>query len=464
MTDVPIRRILTALNGALTQYSPFWRIIRDKSGTRASEALALENARRRQQRHRAGGNFGWASMQRLRNRLLRAASQISPDRARTRIGIPWGRSLLEPQKSPLILLTDRPVQLETPRHYFLSPFTPNESFYVRWHLETLPNSVDLKEWRLRIEGNVGNPLTLSLPELINRFKPISVAAVNQCSGNSRSRLQPRVPGGQWGNGAMGNALWTGVKLREILDMAELKSGSLRVQFEGLDRGKGPEGYGSNRFMKSLDLTDPVIEECIVAYSMNGEPLPMLNGFPVRLAAPGYFATYWVKSLSWIRVLDKPDDNFWMKTAYRIPDTPDGSTTPDDVKAGKVKTIPITKMPVRSFLISPDGSTKIPSSLPVQLRGIAFSGYGGIKKVEVSADNGASWLIAHLGEDLGPYSFRTWELHWTPKRSGKYELAVRATDEKGHTQPEEGVWNQGGYLWSRIERKNSPSAAPREEGI
>jgi DMSO/TMAO reductase YedYZ molybdopterin-dependent catalytic subunit len=363
-----------------------------------------------------------------------------------------GPIVIEPQKSPLILLTDRPVQLETPRHYFLNSFTPNESFYVRWHLETLPNSVELKEWRLRVEGNVRNPLTLSLPDLIDRFKPVSVAAVNQCSGNSRSRLQPRVPGGQWGNGAMGNALWTGVKLREILDSAGPKSGSLQAQFEGLDRGKGPEGFGSNRFMKSLDLNDPVIEECIVAHSMNGEPLPMLNGFPVRLVVPGYFGTYWLKCLSWIRILDKPDDNFWMKTAYRIPDTPDGSTTPDDVKAGKVKTIPITKMPVRSFLISPDGSAKIPSGLPVQLRGIAFSGCGGITKVELSADNGASWLTAHLGEDLGPYSFRTWELPWTPKRPGDYQLDVRATDGKGHTQSNEGVWNAGGYLWNRIERQ------------
>ena len=363
-----------------------------------------------------------------------------------------GPIVTEPQKSPLILLTDRPVQLETPRHYFLSPITPNEAFYVRWHLETLPNSVDLKEWRLHVEGNVGSPLNLSLPELINRFKPISVAAVNQCSGNSRSRLIPRVPGGQWGNGAMGNALWTGVKLREILHAAELRSGSLQVQFEGLDRGKGPQGYGSNRFMKSLDLNDPVLEECIVAYSMNGEPLPMLNGFPVRLVVPGNFATYWVKCLSWIRVLDKPDDNFWMKSAYRIPDTPGGSTTPDDAKAGKVKTIPIAKMPIRSFLISPDGSAKIPSGLSVQLRGIAFSGYGGIEKVEVSADNETSWLNAHLGAELGPYSFRTWELAWTPKRPGKYELAVRATDEKGHTQADEEVWNPGGYLWNRIERQ------------
>ncbi len=245
-----------------------------------------------------------------------------------------GPFITEPQKAPLILMADRPIQLETPRHYFLSAFTPNEAFYVRWHLETLPNSVDLKEWRLHVEGNVGNPLTLSLPDLLDRFKPVSVAAVNQCSGNSRSRLQPRVPGSQWGNGAMGNAMWTGAKLREILDAAKLKTGSLQVQFEGLDRGKGPEGYGSNRFMKSLDLNDPVLDECIVAYSMNGEPLPMLNGFPVRLVVPGNFATYWVKCLSWIRVLDKPDDNFWMKTAYRIPDTPGGTTTPEDSKGRK----------------------------------------------------------------------------------------------------------------------------------
>src|SRR6202140_2654334 len=163
------------------------------------------------------------------------------------------------QKAPLILLTDRPVQLETPRAYFLSTFTPNDAFFVRWHLQTIPNAVDLKEWRLHVEGNVERPLTLSFPELTTRFKSVSIAAVNQCSGNSRSRLQPRVAGGQWGNGAMGNAGWTGGKLREILDAAGVKSGSVQVQFEGLDRGLGPKGYGSNRFMKSLDLTSPVID-------------------------------------------------------------------------------------------------------------------------------------------------------------------------------------------------------------
>jgi DMSO/TMAO reductase YedYZ molybdopterin-dependent catalytic subunit len=363
-----------------------------------------------------------------------------------------GPIVSEPQKAPLILLTDRPVQLETPRHYFATPFTPNDAFYVRWHLELIPNAVDLKEWRLRVDGNVENKLSLSLADLITRFEPASVAAVNQCSGNSRSRLQPRVPGGQWGNGAMGNAQWTGVKLRDILNQARVKSGSVQVQFEGLERGRGPEGMASNQFLKSLELTNPAVDECIVAYSMNGEPLPMLNGFPVRLVVPGYFATYWVKSLATINVLDSADQNFWMKTAYLVPTTARGNTTPEDMKAGKVPLAPISRMPVRSFLVTPDGSEKIPAGMPVRLRGIAFSGFGGITKVEISDDDGHTWRNATLGEDYGPYSFRTWEAWWKPASPGKFTLAVRATDAKGNVQTDEPVWNAGGYLWNRIERQ------------
>ena len=363
-----------------------------------------------------------------------------------------GPYVSEPQKAPLILLTDRPVQLETPRHYFQTAFTPNEAFYVRWHLPEIPNGVDLTDWKLRIEGNVNKPLALSLRDLTEKFKAVSVAAVNQCSGNSRSRFQPRVAGGQWGNGAMGNAMWTGTRLRELLDAAGVKSGSVQVQFEGLDTGAGPKGFGSNRFMKSLDLTNTALDEAVVAYLMNGEPLPMLNGFPVRLVVPGYFSTYWLKCLTWIRVLDAPDDNFWMKSAYRMPDTPRGNTTPEEMKAGKVKTIPIERMPVRSFIISPDGNSKIPAGLSVTLRGIAFSGYGRVGKVEISDDAGKNWNEARLGEDHGPYSFRTWETQWTPKTPGRYSVAVRATDEKGDVQPDEPVWNPGGYLWNKIERQ------------
>lgn len=363
-----------------------------------------------------------------------------------------GPYVAEPQKVPLLLLTDRPVQLETPRHYFRSAFTPNEAFYVRWHLEGIPNSVDLKAWKLQIEGNVNKPVSFSLSALMQNFKPFSIAAVNQCSGNSRSRFQPRVPGAQWGNGAMGNAMWTGVRLRELLDMAGPKSGSLQLQFQGLETGQGPAGLGSNLFRKSLDLANPILDECVVAYLMNGEPLPMLNGFPVRLVVPGYFATYWTKCLTWIRVLNSSDENFWMKTGYRVPDTPRGNTTPEDVKAGKVKTVPIERFPVRSFLISPDGFSKIPIGMNVSLHGIAFSGFGRVTRVEISDDGGTTWAPAKLGEDLGAYSFRTWDASWTAKSPGRYSLAVRATDEKGNTQPDEPVWNPGGYLWNRIERQ------------
>jgi DMSO/TMAO reductase YedYZ molybdopterin-dependent catalytic subunit len=363
-----------------------------------------------------------------------------------------GPYITEPQKAALILLTDRPIQLETPRGYFGIAFTPNEAFYVRWHLEGIPNAIDLREWKLQVEGNVTKPLALGLPELMQKFRPVSIAAANQCSGNSRSRFQPRVAGGQWGNGAMGNAMWTGVRLRELLDEAGVKSGSVQVQFQGLETGLGPTDLGSNRFLKSLDFNNPVLDECVVAYLMNGEPLPMLNGFPVRLIVPGYFATYWMKCLTWIRVLDSPDENFWMKTGYRVPDAPRGNTTPDDVKAGAVKTVPIGRMPVRSFLISPDGSSKIPLGMSVTLRGIAFSGLGRVTRVEVRGDGDKNWLEAKLGEDHGAYSFRTWEAPWTARSPGRHVLAVRATDEKGNVQPDEPVWNPGGYLWNRIEHQ------------
>src|SRR5438128_5701961 len=219
-----------------------------------------------------------------------------------------------PQKLPLLRMTDRGIQLETPRPYFLTPFTPNAAFYVRYHLDLIPNAVDLSTWRLSLEGNVERPLQLRFDELVKNFKAVCVVAVNQCSGNSRSRFQPRVPGAQWGNGGMGNARWTGARLRELLAAAGIKSGTVQLQFQGLDRGPGPEGKGADAVMKSLELTDPALDDALVAYLMNDEPLPMLNGFPVRLVVPGKFGVYWVKHLTWIRALTSEDTNYWMATA------------------------------------------------------------------------------------------------------------------------------------------------------
>jgi DMSO/TMAO reductase YedYZ molybdopterin-dependent catalytic subunit len=359
-----------------------------------------------------------------------------------------------PQKLPLLRITDRAIQLETPRPYFLTPVTPNAAFFVRYHLGMIPNAVDLSTWRLSVEGNVGRPLRLGFQDLVKNFKAVSVVAVNQCSGNSRSRFQPRVPGAQWGNGGMGNARWTGVRLSELLASAAIKPGTVQLQFQGLDRGPGPDGKGGDVVLKSLDVADPALGDAVVAYLMNDEPLPMLNGFPVRLVVPGKFAVYWTKHLTWIRALTHQDTSYWMASAYRIPDTPNGNTTPSSAASPTFATIPIghVRMPVRSFIVTPDGSTKLPVALPIRVQGIAFSGDGPVVKVELSDDDGRNWVETTLGADHGAHSFRTWEHTWRPSRSGQHVLAVRATDAKGHVQPDAPIWNPGGYLWNRIERQ------------
>lgn len=360
-----------------------------------------------------------------------------------------------PQKLPLQRLTDRPIQLETPRQYFRETFTPNAAFFVRYHLPVTPNEVDLATWRLSLSGAFAHPVEFSMDQLLREFKPVSVAAVNQCSGNSRSRFEPRVPGGQWGNGAMGNAMWTGVRLRDLLARAGLQRDATWIQFEGLDRGVGADDKASGRFMKSLPANDPSLDRAVIAFLMNGEPLPMLNGFPVRMVVPGKFATYWTKHLSFIRALTHEDQNFWMNPAYRIPDTPGGDTTPQAMASGKVKSVPIgtVDMPVRSFIVDPDGSAPLIQGMSSLVRGVAFSGHGTVVKVEVSTDGGSTWSRARLGKDHGPYSFRTYTHAWIPHAAGRFTLAVRATDKAGNVQTDRGVWNPGGYLWNRIERQD-----------
>ncbi len=237
-----------------------------------------------------------------------------------------GRPLVRyPQKTDLILLTSRPPQLETPMKWFERAITPNEAFFVRYHVFPIPTQVDLATWRLRVGGHVDRPLELSMDELKTRFPAAAVTAVNQCSGNSRGRFSPRVLGGQWGDGAMGNAEWVGCRLKDVLAAAGVRQGAVEVTFDGLDKPAFPSVPD---LVKSLALArvldDPNV---IVAYQMNGAPLPMLNGFPARLVVPGWYATYWVKNLSDITVADKPFERFWMKPAYRIPDNPCGCVEP-----------------------------------------------------------------------------------------------------------------------------------------
>jgi len=350
-----------------------------------------------------------------------------------------------PGKRPLIRLTARPPQLETPFEIFdQGVITPNDAFFVRYHLADIPLQIDPQTYRLTLDGAVANPLSLSLDQLKKDFDPVEIVAVNQCSGNSRGYVEPRVGGGQLAHGAMGNARWRGVSLKALLDMAGVKANAVSVAFSGLDRPVLPE---TPDFMKSLELDHARDGEVMLAYAMNDADLPMLNGFPLRLIVPGYYGTYWVKHLSDIMVLDKPLDSYWMNVAYRVPDNACACTP---IGKSADATTPIKRMNIRSFITNVVDGAKVEASGKFALRGIAFDGEAGVSKVEVSADDGVSWRAATLGADLGKYSFREWRLS-VPLPRGAHVLMARATNPKGQTQPLEPLWNPSGYMRNVVER-------------
>jgi sulfite dehydrogenase len=348
-----------------------------------------------------------------------------------------------PEKTDLILLTDRPPQLETPLKFYQQDLTPNDAFFVRWHLAQVPTTIDLKTFRLKIGGHVAEQLSLSFHNLRTDFEPVTVVAVNQCSGNSRSMYEPRVPGGQWGHGALGNARWTGVRLKDLLERASVEPGAVDVGFQGLDR---PTVASVPLFAKSLQIDHALDGEVIVAYAMNDAPLPMLNGFPMRLVVPGWYATYWVKALNEITVLSEKFQGFWMDKAYRIPKTPDAQETPDQLATD---TIPINRMSVRSLFVRPEPTDKIARGQPCEIEGLALDGGKGIKQVEVSTDGGKNWTAAALDRDLGKYSWRRWRFSWKPESAGAYKIMSRATNNAGEGQTN-AQWNRSGYSRNVIE--------------
>ena len=356
-----------------------------------------------------------------------------------------------PGKRPLIQLTRRPPQLETPFAVFdEGPITPNDAFFVRYHLANIPLTIDPDVFRIAVDGKVDRPLSLSLTELKAGFEPVELIAVNQCSGNSRGFFEPRVAGGQSANGAMGNARWKGVPLKALLAKAGVQVGAVQVSFRGLD---GPVLPETPTFVKALDLDHAMDGEVMVAYAMNGEDLPWLNGFPVRLVVPGCYGTYWMKHLARIAVLDAPLDNFWMKTAYRIPNNACACVEPGTTPSS---TVPIGRYDVRSFLTNIVDGAIVAANTDLVLRGIAFDGGFGITDVVVSADGGATWMGATLGEDLGKYSFREWKAR-VALPPGKHQLKVRATNRIGQSQPLKPLWNPAGYMRNVVEVTNVTAA-------
>ena len=342
-----------------------------------------------------------------------------------------------PGKKPLIELADRPPNYESPLEYFRRPITPNDEFFVRYHLADIPE-IDPKTYKVKVGGDAaGTAIELSLDDL-KALPAVEVVAVNQCSGNRRGLSKPHVAGVEWGYGAMGCARWKGAKLKDILAKAGIKSDAIEVSFNGAD---GPVADKTPDFIKSIPAWKALEDTTIVAYEMNGQPLPHLNGAPARIIVPGWTGTYWMKHITEINALTKPLGGFWMVAAYRIPL---GKFPIRDrfVSQETAANTPITEIVVNSLITSHRDGAKVKAG-KVAVSGIAWDGGYGIRSVEVSTDGGKTWVSAKLGEDLGKFAFRPWSIDVDTK-PGKNTVMVNATNAIGQSQTSELIFNPAGY--------------------
>jgi DMSO/TMAO reductase YedYZ molybdopterin-dependent catalytic subunit len=345
-----------------------------------------------------------------------------------------------PQKGRMILQRRSPPWLETPFEVFdHGVFTPNDQHYVSWHWASFPNEINVDKFVLTVRGHVDRTLSLTAKDILHGFPRVEQAAVSQCAGNSRIFMQPRVAGAQWANGGMSNALWTGVRLKDVLDRAGVKPGAIQVRFGGLDE---PVISGAPKFMKSLTIDHARDGEVMIAFGMNGEQLDLLNGFPFKLIVPGWCAVYWIKMLNDIEVLDQPDTNYWTAIGYRVPDTPHATVRPDETG---FKLVSVTRNVPRSFITDIRSDDIVPVGKPTLARGIAFGGDSGVARVELSADGGQNWRPTQLGEDMGKYGFRQWQTQLSLSSPGKHTLMVRCTNTNGEVQPDFPIWNPAGYM-------------------
>lgn len=372
-------------------------------------------------------------------------------------GGPGARALSSafPGKRDMIVQRWRPPLLETPFDVFgQGIIIPNDRFFVRWAGGVMPTMIDPQAFRLTLRGAVKRSVQLSLAEVARAGETIEVTAVNQCAGNGRGFQEPRVVGAQWAHGAMGNAVWRGVRLRDLLDRAGLGADAKRVRFAGLDVPATP---GAPQKIKSIPIDIARRDDVIVAWAMNGEMLPLLNGYPLRLVVPGWFATYWIKMLSDIEVLSvDADDSYFMAKSYRMPAVP--------VKPGDkdFPTVPITTMGPRSWITShSDGARLDGRSFTVS--GIAMGGDCGVAQVDVAircTPGGPAPLVAlpcdalrpaRLDAEQGSHSFRRWSLEIVlPDGYVAATISPRCTNTNGVSQPGAQPWNPSGYARTVVE--------------
>jgi sulfite oxidase len=328
-----------------------------------------------------------------------------------------------------------PQNLATPLAYFDRLITPTPVFFVRSHFG--PPALD-RTRKTTFDGMVKTPLTLGVDELRASFPEVTVTAVLQCSGNGRSLHTPRVPGLQWVHGGMGQATFTGVRLKDVLTKAGIAKEAVHVRIAGADAAPKPSVPA---FLRSIPIERALDPSTLLAYRMNGEDLTLAHGAPLRLVVPGWAGDHWVKWLVSVRAQKEEADGFYMKTAYRMPTEPvePGATVPPE----KMK--PATTFPVKSVIARPSGGKRAVG--PQELVGIAFSGVAPIAAVEVSIDGGKTFAPAKLEGEGGVGRAQVFRFRFDQAAAGRVRAVVRAKDKKGNEQPESPAWNPSGYFWN-----------------
>jgi DMSO/TMAO reductase YedYZ molybdopterin-dependent catalytic subunit len=356
------------------------------------------------------------------------------------------QSSIAPGKEKLIIRSVRPPDYETPVALLDTFLTPVDNFYVRCHLP-VPGALDAATWTLGIEGDVATPTTLTLDQ-IKRMPAAAVTMTLECAGNGRAFYDPPVAGIQWTRGAVGTARWTGVPMAELLKRAGVRAGSRFVLMNGADRALG----SMQDFVRQLPIDKATHPDTIVAYEMNGQPLPAVHGFPLRAIIPGWEGAYSMKWLTNLRVVDREFDGFWVATAYRYPTkrvAPGAAVDPKDMS-------PLTGLAVKSLITRPLEGSAIALGR-TEVAGFAWAGESEIARVDLSIDQGATWQPARLVGERARFAWRRFEGTFNAMKAESYLILARATDTSGRTQPITPSWNPSGYLWNapdavRVEAK------------
>jgi DMSO/TMAO reductase YedYZ molybdopterin-dependent catalytic subunit len=326
------------------------------------------------------------------------------------------------------IMTEKPLNAETPVQRLRTWTTDNEVFFKRNQGQFSGHPVSLSEWALTIDGLVQNELKLNYAD-IRRLPKVEVANTLECSGNSRSLLKDKASGNPWTVGGVGNAIWGGVMLKEVLARAEPKSNASHVSFKGFDKPLGSAGI---KFIRSIPLPKAV-DSTLLAYEMNGEPLPVEHGYPLRALALGWTGANCVKWLERISLLENPHEGFFMDKVYRVFQKGEEPQSGAKIKGIEVKAIIFEPMTQETLFAG-----------VVPIRGAAYAGEAGVRQVEVSVDDGLNWQTARfLGLNVD-YAWRHWEYLWDIRQPGNYKIMARATDDNGNRQPETGLWNVLGY--------------------